>query len=185
MDQSLFAAPHGLSQRTTSFIASQRQGIHQMPLLHLIALIIDIRPSAETGYRSDHPRSQRGSCMIEKTIACFGIRSTTARTRRQLTPSPYTRHEGSTGSTLHDVRQPAAIRSIAAKQISRTKTAQPASRGSHRNGGARRDRTDDLMLAKHALSQLSYGPEETACEWWAWEDLNFRPHAYQARALTN
>ena len=24
--------------------------------------------------------------------------------------------------------------------------------------GARRDRTDDLMLAKHALSQLSYGP---------------------------
>ena len=27
-------------------------------------------------------------------------------------------------------------------------------------GGARRDRTDDLMLAKHALSQLSYGPSE-------------------------
>ena len=26
-------------------------------------------------------------------------------------------------------------------------------------GGARRDRTDDLMLAKHALSQLSYSPE--------------------------
>ena len=32
MDQSLLAAPHGLSQRVTSFIASQRQGIHQMPL---------------------------------------------------------------------------------------------------------------------------------------------------------
>jgi hypothetical protein len=34
---------------------------------------------------------------------------------------------------------------------------------SHRNpmiptGGARRDRTDDLLLAKQALSQLSYGP---------------------------
>src|ERR1700712_1359224 len=28
------------------------------------------------------------------------------------------------------------------------------------SGGARRDRTDDLMLAKHALSQLSYGPRE-------------------------
>ena len=26
------------------------------------------------------------------------------------------------------------------------------------SGGARRDRTDDLMLAKHALSQLSYSP---------------------------
>lgn len=30
---------------------------------------------------------------------------------------------------------------------------------SQNNGGARRDRTDDLMLAKHALSQLSYGPK--------------------------
>ncbi len=30
---------------------------------------------------------------------------------------------------------------------------------SQKNGGARRDRTDDLMLAKHALSQLSYGPK--------------------------
>ena len=30
--------------------------------------------------------------------------------------------------------------------------------GSQAPGGARRDRTDDLMLAKHALSQLSYGP---------------------------
>jgi hypothetical protein len=32
-------------------------------------------------------------------------------------------------------------------------------RGPMRHGGARRDRTDDLMLAKHALSQLSYGPD--------------------------
>src|SRR6185436_5429159 len=32
------------------------------------------------------------------------------------------------------------------------------SRTSISSGGARRDRTDDLMLAKHALSQLSYGP---------------------------
>jgi hypothetical protein len=54
------------------------------------------------------------------------------------------------------------------------------------DGGARRDRTDDLMLAKHALSQLSYGPNPGRLEkWWAWEDLNLRPHAYQARALTN
>ena len=81
-------------------------------------------------------------------------------------------------------------------------------------GGADRDRTGDLLLAKQALSQLSYGPRlrqgyggltPGACAdrkgrpggwpchpkprrgegWWAWEDLNFRPHAYQARALTN
>ena len=39
MDQSPFAAPHGFSQRTTSFIASQRQGIHRMLLRHLIVLM--------------------------------------------------------------------------------------------------------------------------------------------------
>ena len=72
------------------------------------------------------------------------------------------------------------------------------------SGGARRDRTDDLKLAKLPLSQLSYGPDRVSavrCQvsrlvpvlapdtwhliWWAWEELNFRPHAYQARALTN
>ena len=31
-------------------------------------------------------------------------------------------------------------------------------RRAKQDGGARRDRTDDLMLAKHALYQLSYGP---------------------------
>src|SRR5271169_1677945 len=31
-DQSLLAAPHGFSQRATSFIASWCQGIHRMPL---------------------------------------------------------------------------------------------------------------------------------------------------------
>ena len=31
-------------------------------------------------------------------------------------------------------------------------------------GGARRDRTDDLLLAKQALSQLSYGPLESTLE---------------------
>src|SRR6202158_2848462 len=50
-DQSLFATPRGLSQRTTSFIASQRQGIHQMLLRHLIALIVDAHPSAEGSSR--------------------------------------------------------------------------------------------------------------------------------------
>jgi hypothetical protein len=54
-------------------------------------------------------------------------------------------------------------------------------------GGADGDRTHDLRLAKPALSQLSYGPVMTlgGLEWWAWKDLNFRPHAYQACALTN
>ncbi len=47
-DQSLFATPRSLSQRTTSFIASQRQGIHRMLLRHLIALTIDAHSRATT-----------------------------------------------------------------------------------------------------------------------------------------
>ena len=31
-------------------------------------------------------------------------------------------------------------------------------------GGANRDRTDDLLLAKQALSQLSYGPADASLE---------------------
>jgi hypothetical protein len=43
-DQSLFAAPRDFSQRTTSFIASQCQGIHQMLLSRLmLSLPMSIR----------------------------------------------------------------------------------------------------------------------------------------------
>ena len=72
----------------------------------------------------------------------------------------------------------------------------------HINGGADRDRTDDPLLAKQVLSQLSYSPRVTpnpthtpwlialtpqglGQPWWVWLDLNQRPHAYQACALTN
>ena len=55
-DQSLFAAPHDLSQRTTSFIASQRQGIHRIPLRHLIALITNAHRSAATTFPTANAR---------------------------------------------------------------------------------------------------------------------------------
>ena len=47
-------------------------------------------------------------------------------------------------------------------------------------GGDEGIRTPDLLLAKQALSQLSYIPTL-----WAREDSNLRPHAYQACALTS
>jgi hypothetical protein len=104
-------------------------------------------------------------------------------------------------SPLYDVRNPARAscegRNVRSDVFADDDFDETGCRSSIPSGGARRDRTDDLMLAKHALSQLSYGPVpedecctlvETLCarsKWWAWEDLNFRPHAYQARALTN
>jgi hypothetical protein len=73
--------------------------------------------------------------------------------------------------------------------------------GSRTGGGAEEDRTPDLLRARQALSQLSYGPGELATrvpwqllrncfpreppKWWVWVDLNHRPHPYQGCALTN
>jgi hypothetical protein len=51
-----------------------------------------------------------------------------------------------------------------------------------KSGGGERDRTDDLLLARQALSQLSYTPVKI---WWAREDLNLRPHDYQSCALAS
>ena len=65
-DQCLFAAPHDLSQRTTSFIASQRQGIHRIPLRHLIALIIDAHRSAAKGLRSVLEGKPKGSIIKDQ-----------------------------------------------------------------------------------------------------------------------
>ena len=74
-------------------------------------------------------------------------------------------------------------------------------------GGGERIRTDGLLRARQALSQLSYTPQrlmriwiadfgivvvfkskirnlKSEIAWWAWMELNHRPHAYQACALT-
>jgi hypothetical protein len=70
-------------------------------------------------------------------------------------------------------------------------TRYPGCRGldSHRrpSGGAREDRTPDLLRARQALSQLSYGPvpARASTSWWVWLELNQRPHPYQGCALTD
>ena len=62
VDQSSFAAPHGFSQRSTSFIACAYQGIHRTPFIHSITLITNARPKG-TARQSSHqnPRQSSGS----------------------------------------------------------------------------------------------------------------------------
>ena len=53
------------------------------------------------------------------------------------------------------------------------------------HGGDKRNRTADLLLARQALSQLSYAPIFLFKEWWAKVDSNHRPHDYQSCALAS
>ena len=104
------------------------------------------------------------------------------------------RVSGQTDSTvsLHDVQRSGRGRFAASTQpnllLSSTRFSKwdPSVQSKQKLGGARRDRTDDILLAKQALSQLSYGPiwVPPISEWWARVDSNYRPHAYQACALT-
>ena len=103
-DQRLFAPPHSLSQRTTSFIASQRQGIHRIPLLHLIALIIDIHhpraPSAELTRKSSQANPRQG--YDRKDQFCFKhVRERAVRRRSRLVCSQPENPHGSSGATGH------------------------------------------------------------------------------------
>ena len=62
------------------------------------------------------------------------------------------------------------------------KPARKNSLGNAKHGGGERVRTDDLLRARQALSQLSYTPVKI---WWARKDLNLRPHDYQSCALAS
>jgi hypothetical protein len=92
-DHSSFAAPQGLSQRTTSFIASQRQGIHQMLFRHLIALMIHAR-------RKGSGIAQTPQRLIRKTVpgslqehACRTQPAATAQRPKLVSgPKPQTGH---------------------------------------------------------------------------------------------
>ena len=164
LDQSSFAAPQGISQRTTSFIASQRQGIHQMLLRHLIALMIHVRLPFQ-----EHERSapSAGSRRSERPVFGSLRRRLLAKTHPAQQPKRPSlarrdRSQQTECAPLHDVKHPQAATRHTHEFTNptpdpRAHKGPPIPRRSP-DGGARRDRTDDLMLAKHALYQLSYGP---------------------------
>lgn len=142
-----------------------------MPLRHLIVLIVNAHPSAEAPIPSQEPDVIDVTHFKRPASHCSNDGAVSTRRRRpgplakphhRLAPSrdpsrtmPYSRCQT---ATCIPPDEPAFMENT--KQIFADEQHHPHSRellltGS---GGARRDRTDDLMLAKHALSQLSYGP---------------------------
>src|ERR1051326_6155538 len=155
-DQRSLASPPGFSQRATSFIASQCQGIHQMPLpKRLIAQPVACR---------DKPRLRPVS--HEDTLLLGGRQRTD--NGRRIVRGPL---EAAQSLPLHSVKQhgpwsPAPSANLELLPI----LAHPLP-AQHRcacravplrgtGGRGERDRTVDLVLAKQALSRLSYAPRD-------------------------
>jgi hypothetical protein len=190
-DQRLFAPSRSISQRTTSFFASYRQGIHQMPLSHLIALICNAhhaQPPTQFPRQRRSVNKPRALCSAHWSSERPGPfhRHTPKRTPMQTDQKSIRPNPNLSLSATRSVRivrgthlrlSPSLrcqlvlrVRAFALNGTvvsSNTDTsllraggrlAERESPAPKKNGGARRDRTDDLMLAKHALSQLSYGP---------------------------
>ena len=165
----MLASPPGFSQPATSFIASQCQGIHQMPFsLRLItaspspAMPHHRRAQGQTPCRAPQPRGPAAS--HEDT----SLGQTRCKRR-----SPRPVRLGHTQLSLHpSISPPRSPRGAVAQSSpsrappvrspplpcgaagGRDRPATPGAAG----GGGERIRTDDLLLAKQALSQLSYTP---------------------------
>ena len=191
-DQSLLAAPHGLSQRAASFIASQCQGIHQMPFIRLFSALtrrvsrhLRMRHAQEKAHKGPTP-ARTHPAKMHRHDPTSSLPLPRRRPCRVILGHSFSSHVKDPISALGQISAFSLIgyrrlpRSLKVTKVTVRHSALPP-------GGGGRDRTDDLMLAKHALSQLSYAPtgKDREEQWWAREDLNFRPHAYQARALTN
>ena len=166
-DQSLLAAPHGFSQRATSFIASWCQGIHRMPLSrskhHARTGATHTRHKAEAGVLSSlavqahslysrrswsqryrHRVRHPGHSHEHKRANLFTLTKNIHRTPRHTPPQSQVTHD--TPSNLQASPQQAHI------PTAPTPTPIPT------DGGGR-NRTDDPLLAKQVLYQLSYAPK--------------------------
>ena len=204
-DHRSLASPPGFSQRATSFIASQCQGIHQMPFFALDHRhsnsqrnFLPPRNAAQhrraqgqnpNGAKPQHARRPHMKTLLQISTGPAGP-SLSASVTLQTLSLPFKQHPA-----------PGSSRDGISLVLLQTSERPPAH---DTGGGGERDRTDDLLLAKQALSQLSYTPGQRSeirtqrsassdlrslssdlWHWWAREDLNLRPHAYQARALTS
>ena len=165
-DQRVLSPPRDLSQSATSFIASCRQGIHQTPFSRLIRSRRRMTPFCAGRFRT--PTSS--SVLCRKSSLSRSLETAEARSknhgqcidlerlslvvapqggRHVMLPTWSKTQKRLVFLSLHDVKP--SGRCVPEK-------VQTNKIDASRTGGACRDRTDDPLLAKQVLSQLSYGP---------------------------
>ncbi len=168
-DQRLLAPSRGLSQRATSFIASQCQGIHQMPFSRLILQNRHARRSTQArrlGARAGPLRrttlSQRTRSPAYRSFPSRGNKPVAVHTTSSRCQRPRARGAASgSPTTLGPKPDP----SLSQRPPGATRRGPWLLAAGH--GGGERNRTVALLLAKQALSQLSYTPRtrRTASRW--------------------
>ena len=204
-DQRVFAPPRSFSQRITSFIACACQGIHQLPLRHLIVLIANAHPVIDgIGTKRPASRDLNGGA-VRLTHHVPGIERPMATNRIHQHPANYRSLWNPKGQTPNT--EPVQIFSLRCHAEQATSKALAANlcffmdewwsqTGSNRRPPACKAGALPAELwpqfFRHVPNPARQGkPLRKSCRdrhqprWWAWEDLNLRPHAYQARALTN
>ena len=135
-------APRSFSQPPASFVASWHLGIHRTPLVAYLPQSL-ARPSASRRCCAarDQGPGPRSSRRARRNPSCLS---------RPLAP--------------HGVDGPAELHSAEIEFYPSYAffKERPGRTTSRKTCGADRDRTDDIQLAKLALSQLSYSPGEAA-----------------------
>ena len=165
MDQSLFAAPHGLSQRTTSFIASQRQGIHRTPLRHLIALIVVVRVLG----RTSSPQGRRWTT-IERPLLLQTYPGAPRSSRAHRLVSPI-----KPNAFLLERSKP-----LSNQNVGSGLKAGYVSSSRCRTIGSRVERRSEVLFWTNSIKA---GHDGDRAVWWSQTGSNRRPHACKARAL--
>ena len=190
-DQSLLTAPRGLSQRATSFIASRRQGIHQTPFSAR-------DPHPQTACRQNHAvlRRERGR-LGEDSHAPPPLPDSTASPSQSGNTSCASTHDMPKPMPIDHVRNNAAR--LYAGQANRRRRAGACLLETwwSRTGSNRRPPACKAGALPTELRPLpgrlppprggKHGRQGRRARdnWWAWIDLNYRPHPYQGCALTD
>ena len=187
-DHGMCAPPRRLSQLTTSFFAYTRLGIHHVPF-------VACQKNLSIGKLQSHVTPPR--ILLDR----IGSRAQTKHSNIQLSKSLARHPCPSWDPSGHFPRQTAVdsfslhLSGAGKTEVRRVRRKTRETSCPEDRGGGEGTRTPDPLLAKQVLCQLSYTPttvEGVSCQcrstqsaWWAWEDLNFRPHAYQACALAS
>ena len=204
-DQRSLASPRSLSQRATSFIASWRQGIHRTLLSRSIhttnARTQDQTPQCKSSaYQTNrlsfthsllfttptHPHSSRHTCIVSPVT---NQSDSLIKQQCHLDQPPQGHHQATNLSCSgtpsskeeHSAPQPTRLNSLETVGIEPTA---PCLQSRCSTTELRPQKTRTSQPFDMAERPLIF-PECHPQSWWAKEDLNLRPHAYQACALTN